>query len=67
MIGRKKLEFAKAMRAANVENAKRITAHFEAQKDLFTQCPGCKEKLSGTLEQIKAHVCFADLLHATRS
>lgn len=62
MIGKKKVEFAKAMREANVENAKRITAHFEAQSDLFTQCPQCKQQLTGTLAQIKAHVCFGDLL-----
>jgi len=57
MIGKKKIEFAKAMREANIENAKRITAHFESQADLFTQCPHCHEKLSGTLAQIKAHTC----------
>lgn len=56
-MNKKKIEFAVAMRKANVENAKRITAHFEAQSDLFTQCPRCHEKLSGTLAQIKAHVC----------
>lgn len=62
MIGQKKIEFAKALRQANVENAKRITAHFESQNDLFTQCPQCHEKLRGTLAEIKAHVCFGDLL-----
>lgn len=57
MIGKKKVEFAMALRTANVENAKRITAHFEAQSDLFTQCPKCKTHLRGTLAEIKAHAC----------
>lgn len=60
---KKKIEFAKALREANVENAKRISAHFEAQSDLFTQCPRCREKLRGTLAQLKAHICFGDLIH----
>lgn len=41
----------------HAEHSKRISAHFEAQADLFTQCPRCKTKLSGTLDEIKAHVC----------
>jgi hypothetical protein len=57
MIGKKKLDFAKALRAANQDDAKRITAHFEAQNDLFTQCPKCQEKLRGTRAQITSHVC----------
>ena len=60
---RKQLEFARALREANQDDAKRITAHFQAQKDLFTQCPQCKEKLRGTHEQLLAHQCrFDDLL-----
>jgi hypothetical protein len=57
MIGKKKVEFAKALRTANLDDAKRITDHFNAQKDLFTQCPKCKTHLRGTLAEIKAHAC----------
>lgn len=61
---RKQLEFARALREANQDDAKRITAHFQAQKDLFTQCPQCKEKLRGGIAQLLAHQCnFEDLIH----
>ncbi len=51
------LRFAKKLRTPDVAAAQRISEHFNAQKDLFTQCQTCRESLRGTLEQIKAHVC----------
>lgn len=53
----KHLRFARALRVPDPEAVKRITQHFEAQHDLFTQCPKCRAPLKGSLVEIKAHVC----------
>jgi hypothetical protein len=51
-----RVRFAKSLRETDTEHSKRVSAHFEAQADLFAQCR-CGERLTGTLAQIKAHVC----------
>lgn len=65
MTVEKKLKFARALREANKGDAKRIQEHFQAQKDIFTTCPKCGEKLRGSYEQVTSHQCkFDDLLGA---
>lgn len=51
------LRFARALRTPDEAANKRVVDHFNAQKDLFTYCQTCGEKLKGTIEQIKAHTC----------
>ena len=51
------LRFARALRTPDEAATKRITEHFNAQKDLFTQCQKCHAHLKGTLAEIQAHVC----------
>lgn len=53
----KHLRFARALRKPDEAAVKRQLEHFNAQNDLFTQCPKCHARLKGTIEQIKAHVC----------
>lgn len=60
---RKALGAAIAHRTNDEEQDKAAVAHFNAQADLFTQCPGCKAHLTGTLEQIRSHRCdISDLI-----
>jgi hypothetical protein len=53
----KHLRFARALRVPDEAAVKRQLEHFNAQNDVFTQCPKCKQALKGTVEQIKAHRC----------
>lgn len=52
-----KHRFAKALRVPDPAAVKRVTEHFEAQKDLFATCQRCKAHLKGSLEELKAHAC----------
>lgn len=54
---RKKVEAAIANRREDPEHVKVVTAYFEAQADLFTQCPKCHVGISGTKAEILAHQC----------
>lgn len=60
----KAVEAAIENRKEGEEHTKAITAHFEAQADLFTQCPQCKAHLHGTHAELLAHQCdnFGDLI-----
>lgn len=37
--------------------AAKIAAFNAAQTDWFTTCPKCRKSLSGSIDQLKAHVC----------
>ena len=51
------LRFGRKLRTPDKEAAQKMVEHFNAQKDLYTNCRACGDRLKGTLEQIKAHVC----------
>ena len=62
---RKKIDFGRSLRTEDKGRSEAITAHFEAQTDLFTQCPSCKMHLRGALHVMMQHKCaFTDLLGA---
>lgn len=53
----KHLRFARALRAPDEAAIKRQLDHFNAQNDVFSQCPKCKARLKGTVKQIMDHRC----------
>lgn len=63
---RKALGAAIEHRTEDEAQTKAITAHFEAQADIFTQCPQCGARLQGTRATVLSHQCaeFGDLIGA---
>ncbi len=53
----KKFEFAKRLRRPDEAAVKRITEHFQAAGDIFTQCPRCKQTVRGTYQEVLSHRC----------
>lgn len=58
------IESALKRRTGDPEHAKRVTEHFEAQNDLYSYCPHCKTRITGTLQELLTHCeqCIVDLI-----
>lgn len=52
-----KVHFGRKLRTTDVQHARKVTAHFDRQSDLFTTCQKCRQQIRGTRSQLLAHRC----------
>lgn len=56
MSNQKLGESALKRRTGDAEHAAKLNQHFESQNDLYAFCPHCKNRITGSMAQLKGHI-----------